>query len=125
MLIHEDITRIIIGSYYKVYNTLGYGFLEQVYENAMLYELSLNGLATKSRFPITVYYETVAVGKYYADILVEDKVIVELKAQSALNAAHEAQLLNYLRATNLEVGILLNFGKTAKYKRMINTIKSV
>ena len=125
MLIHEDVTKIIIGSFYKVYNTLGYGFLEQVYENAMLHELSVNSLDTKSQFPISVIYESIVVGKYYADILVENKVIVELKALPTLNSAHESQLLNYLKATGLEVGILLNFGKVAKYKRMINTRKSV
>ena len=121
MLIHEDITKIIIGSFYKVYNTLGYGFLEQVYENAMLYELSVNNLEVKSQYPISVIYESVVVGKYYADILVDNKVVIELKAQAVISSAHEAQLYNYLRATGLEVGILLNFGKVAKYKRMINT----
>ena len=123
-MIHEDITKIIIGSFFKVYNTLGHGFLEQVYENAMLYELGVNCLEAKSQYPISVTYESIIVGKYYADILVENKVIIELKAQPVLNSAHEAQLLNYLKATGFEVGILLNFGKVAKYKRMVNTRKS-
>jgi len=120
MLIHEELTKAIIGCFYKVYNTLGYGFLERVYENAMLYELNANNLNTKKQYPIKVHYESIIAGEYFADILVEDKVILELKAQPVINAAHEAQLLNYLRATNLEIGLLLNFGKEAKFKRLIN-----
>lgn len=111
MLLHEKITGKIIKAFYTVYNTLGYGFLEKVHENALLIELSKLGLSAKTQFPITVYYEEKVVGNYFADMFVANAVIVELKAAESLNPAHEAQLINYLKATNAEVGLLLNFGK--------------
>ena len=119
MLLHEEITGKIIKAFYTVYNTLGYGFLEKVYENALLIELSKLGLSAKTQFPITVYYDGKVIGNYFADMFVADAVIVELKAAESLNPAHEAQLVNYLKATNAEVGLLLNFGKKPSYKRKV------
>lgn len=117
--IHKDITSKIIEAFYKVYNTLGYGFLEKVYENAMRIELNKSGLSTDQQKNIKVYYESQQVGDYYADLLVKDIVIVELKAAESICEEHETQLLNYLKATNIEVGLLLNFGKKAEIKRKI------
>lgn len=117
--IHKDITSKIIEAFYKVYNTLGYGFLEKVYENAMRIELNKSGLTTDQQKNIKVYYESQQVGDYYADLLVKDIVIVELKAAESICEEHETQLLNYLKATNIEVGLLLNFGKKAEIKRKI------
>jgi len=119
MLLHAEITGKIIKAFYTVYNTLGYGFLEKVYENALLIELSKLGLSAKTQFPITVYYDGKVIGNYFADMFVADAVIVELKTAEALNSAHEAQLINYLKATNAEVGLLLNFGKEPDYKRKV------
>ena len=119
MLLHKEITSEIINAFYTVYNTLGYGFLEKVYENALVFELEKRGLKAQTQFPIEVYYEGKIVGKYFADLLVADTVIVELKAAEKLIAAHETQLINYLKATDIEVGLLLNFGKEAKYKRRV------
>ena len=119
MLIFEDLTKVIIGCFYKVYNTLGYGFLEQVYEKAMLYELSKHNIEVESQAPISVYYEKVIVGDYLADILVENRVILELKAVAQLIPVHEAQLINYLKATGINIGFLMNFGKEAEYKRLV------
>jgi len=116
---HADLTRIIIGCFYKVYNELGYGFLEQVYEKALEHELRKQGLSTQRQVPISVYYDNIVVGEYFADILVEDKVILELKATDGISRLHEAQLMNYLKATNMRVGLLLNFGREATYRRRI------
>lgn len=114
---HSDITEKIIGAFFKVYNTLGYGFLEKVYENAMMEELTKNGIKVVAQHPIKVYYEGKEVGCYFADLLVDDKVMIELKAVESIADQHEAQLLNYLKATNIEVGLLLNFGREAKFKK--------
>ena len=119
MLKHEDITEKIIKGYFEVYNTLGYGFLERVYENALVRELSDAGLSVKRQHPITVEYKGQLVGEYCADLLVESAVIVELKAAEVLREEHEFQLLNYLKATGIEVGLLLNFGKKPQFKRKI------
>lgn len=118
-MLHEDVTGKIIQAFYKVYNTLGYGFLENVYSRAMVVELTRMGLRVIQQMPIHVYYEGVNVGLYYADLCVEDKVIVELKAAETLAKAHEAQLLNYLRATSIEVGLVLNFGPQPNFVRKI------
>ena len=118
-LLHEEITEKIIKSYYKVYNTLGYGFLEKVYENALAIELRKNGLEVKCQFPISVLYESEIVGEYFADIIVNNTVVIELKASKELSEEHECQLINYLKATNIELGLLMNFGKEAEYKRKI------
>lgn len=120
-LLHEVITDQIIKAYYKVYNTLGYGFLERVYENALLQELTETGIACVKQMPIEVFYEGVKVGLYFADLVVEQKVIVEIKAGECLHPAHEAQLLNYLKATDKEVGLLLNFGEKPEFRRKIMT----
>ena len=116
---YKAITDLILKAFYKVYNTLGYGFLEKVYENAMVLELRKMGLKVVSQAPIQVFYEGEVVGEYSADLLVEDAVIVELKAVRALAAEHEAQLLNYLKATRYEVGLLLNFGPKPQVKRKV------
>ena len=119
MLKHAEITEKIIKAYYTVYNTLGYGFLEKVYENAMIIELRKNGLACSAQYPIEVFYVGHKVGQYFADIMVEESVILELKAATALCEEHEAQLTNYLKATEIEIGLLLNFGKEPEFKRKI------
>ncbi len=117
--LHKDITDRIIRAFYNVYNDLGFGFLEKVYENAMMIEIASFGMNCCKQKPIEVYYKLKKVGEYFADIIVEDKVIIELKAAECLIPEHEAQLLNYLKATEIEVGLLLNFGKTAQIKRQI------
>lgn len=116
---HSELTGIIIKSFYKVYNTLGYGFLEKVYENAMMFEMRKLDLVCSGQVPIDVFYEGERVGNYYADIIVENCVILELKAAEVLMPEHEAQMTNYLKATNIEVGLLLNFGKAAQSKRKV------
>ena len=116
---HADITEKILYVFFKkVYRQLGYGFLEKVYENAMALELRQLGLKVEQQAPINVYYGDVIVGVYYADLVVQDAVLVELKVAKAIDPAHEAQLLNYLRATPYEVGLLLNFGPKASFKRL-------
>lgn len=114
---HTEITEKIINAFYRVYNILGYGFLEKVYRNAMAIELRKQGLTVALEAPITVYYEGEVVGEYFADLLVAEAVIVELKAARQLADDHEAQLLNYLKATQYEVGLLLNFGPKPAVKR--------
>jgi GxxExxY protein len=115
--LHSDLTDKIIDHFFKVYNKLGYGFLEKVYENAMIIELRKNGFHVESQKKISVYYEGESVGEYYADLIVDGLVIIELKAADCLCSEHANQLLNYLRATDIEVGLLLNFGKEAGIKR--------
>ncbi|GIK21788.1 MAG: GxxExxY protein [Ignavibacteriales bacterium] len=126
-MLHENITKKIIEAYYKVYNSLGYGFLEKVYENALKIELKRANLKVDQQKNVKVFYNEFEVGDYFADLIVEDLVIVELKAAESLCEEHEAQLINYLKATNLEVGLLLNFGKKAEFKRKVfsNDRKSV
>jgi len=114
---YKELTEKIIGLFYKVYNKLGYGFLEKVYENAMVIEFKKEGIPAVAQFPIKVLYEEESVGEYYADILVATKVIVEIKATRNLALENEAQLLNYLKATDIEVGLLLNFGPKPQIKR--------
>ena len=116
---HEELTQKIIGAFYTVYNSLGYGFLEKVYENALAIELIKSGLQVQKQKTISVYYDEHEVGVYYADLIVNDLVIIELKAASAIADEHYVQLLNYLKATNMEVGLLLNFGKKPEIKRKI------
>lgn len=120
---HSDLTEKIIKAFYKVYNTLGFGFLEKVYENAMFIELRNMDLFVEKQRRIKVFYEGNVVGDYCADLAVEDKVIVELKAAEALCEDHEFQLINYLKATEIEVGLLLNFGKKPEFRRKIFTNK--
>ncbi|MEM0519050.1 GxxExxY protein [Aequorivita flava] len=121
MLLHEDISDKIIKAFYKVYNSLGYGFLERVYENAMMIELRKMGLNVQKQMPINVFYEKQQVGKYFADLVVEERIIIELKAAENLCEEHEFQLINYLKATEIEIGLLLNFGKKPQFKRKIYT----
>jgi GxxExxY protein len=114
---HAELTQLIIQAFYTVYNNLGYGFLEKVYGNALAIELRRLGLEVAKQAPIRVYYAGELVGEYFADLLVAEQVIVELKAAASLAAEHEAQLLNYLKATPYEVGLLLNFGPKPQIKR--------
>lgn len=116
---HEELTRKIIGVFYDVYNELGNGFLESVYRKAMMIALNQAGLSAEEEKPLTVWFRSHAVGKFEPDIIVEDKVILELKGCRALDPGHEAQLLNYLRATDIEIGFLLNFGPKPEFKRMV------
>jgi GxxExxY protein len=120
-MLHSDITEKIIKAFYKVYNSLGYGFLEKVYENAMVIELTKMGCFVEKQKNVKVFYENEEVGDYFADLLVNNLVIVELKAAENICEKHEAQLLNYLRAIQIEVGLLFNFGKKAEFKRKIFT----
>lgn len=121
---YSDITEKIIKCSYDVYNSLGSGFLEKVYENALTLKLKKSGLKTEQQFPINVNFENEVVGEFFADILVEDKVIVELKALKELIDIHEAQLINYLKATKIEVGLLINFGPNIQIKRRVFTKNS-
>jgi len=115
----KEETDKIIGAFYKVYRTLGYGFLERVYQNALYYELMDLGLDCKVQYPIQVYYEGHIVGEYVADMLINNHLILELKSVESLSPAHEFQLINYLKATRIEVGLLLNFGEHAQVKRKV------
>ena len=114
---HSDLTEQIIGAFYAVYSVLGYGFLENVYVKALVIELKNRGMNAQKEFPIEVYYAGQKVGEYYADLIVNDLVILEIKAVKNLIDEHEAQLLNYLKATPYEVGLLLNFGPKPETKR--------
>jgi GxxExxY protein len=121
---YQNKTHKIIQAFYKVYNTLGYGFLEKVYQNALLIELRKIGFDCVANYPVKVYYEEQQVGDYYADILVDNSIILELKAAEALCEENEYQLINYLKATDIEIGLLLNFGKKPEFKRKIYTNKN-
>jgi GxxExxY protein len=119
-LVHSELTGKIIGAAFEVYNLLGYGFLEKIYENSLVKELQINGLDVKAQYPIKVKYKGEGVGEYYADIFVEDKVIIELKTGEIINPLHEAQLINYLKATGTKLGLLINFSpKKCEYKRFV------
>ncbi len=112
-----ELTEKIIEIYYRVYNKLGYGFLEKIYENAMMIEFKKENISAVSQSAIKVLYEGEIVGEYFADILISDKIIVEIKAAKNIAEEHEAQLLNYLKATDIEVGLLLNYGHKPNFKR--------
>jgi GxxExxY protein len=114
---HFELTKEIIGTFYDVYNMLGYGFVEKVYENALVIELGIRGFQVEQQKPIAIHFRNQIIGEYFADILVNGLIILELKATRALVKEHEAQLLNYLKATPYEVGLLLNFGPQPSYKR--------
>ena len=120
-MLHETITEQIIGGFYDVHHELGHGFLESVYEGAMVVALERRGLRVVRQAPIVVYYSGHAVGDFRADLLVENRVIVELKACRALEPIHEAQVLNYLRATVLEVSLILHFSFKPVFRRLILT----
>lgn len=118
-LLHSYLTEKIIGIYYDVYNEVGHGFLESVYRNCMQIALAEAGLSVKREFPVPVWFRNHEVGQFRADLLVENLVLLELKAVQSLDRSHEAQILNYLRATELEIGLLLNFGGTKPQFRRI------
>ena len=121
--LHQDLTSEIIGCFYDVYNKLGFGFLEKVYENALKHLLEQKGFDVQKQKAIKVYFDNVIVGEYFADLIVNDTVILELKAAESLREEHNLQLINYLKATNIEVGLLLNFGKKPQVRRKIFTNK--
>jgi GxxExxY protein len=116
---HQETTEKIIKAFYNVYNKLGYGFLEKVYENALLIELKKSGFICEKQKPICVFYENEIVGDFFADIIVNNTIILELKACELLIKDHELQVVNYLKATDIEVALLLNFGKNPQVKRKI------
>ena len=116
---HSELTEKIIGAFYEVHRKLGYGFSEKVYENSLGITLRKSGLAAEQQREICVYYDGEHVGEYFADIVVNDCIILELKAARQLVEGHEAQLLNYLKATKIEVGLLLNFGPSPEVKRKV------
>jgi GxxExxY protein len=120
-MLHQEITDKIIKAFFAVYNELGYGFLEKVYGNAMCIELSEMGLSCEKQKPINVFFKNNIVGEYFADLIVNNAVIVEFKAAESLVEAHEIQLINYLKATDKEVGLILNFGKKPEFKRKVFT----
>jgi GxxExxY protein len=118
---YKELTDKIIKAFYDVYNELGFGFLENVYQNALYFELENNQLKVEAQKTIKVYYKKQLAGIYKADLIVNDNVILELKAVENLVEEHELQLINYLKATNIEVGLLLNFGKKPEIRRKIFT----
>ena len=120
-MLYKEKTDLIINAFYKVYNRLGYGFLERVYHNSFIVELQKNGFDIKSEYPIKVTYEGVEVGDYFADIIVDNCIIIEVKATEQLREEHECQLINYLKATEMEVGLLFNFGRKPSFKRKLFT----
>ncbi len=120
-LLHKEISKSILQVFYEVYNELGYGFLEKVYQNAMYFELISQGYKVEAQKQIKVYFKNRVVGEFYADLLIDDIIIVELKACECLIGSHVAQLMNYLKATKIEVGLVLNFGETPDFKRLVYT----
>ena len=118
---HQDLTAKIIESAYRVHNTLGFGFLEAVYQNALLIELLKAELQAEKEKRIQVYYDGQVIGDYVADIIVEDKVILELKSVKELHSVNSAQLVNYLKATGIEIGLLVNFGERVEIKSKVYT----
>lgn len=115
----SEITEKIIRAFYEVYNELGYGFLESTYSESLNIVLQESGLAVKREAPVAVWFRGRKVGQYFADMIIDDKVLIELKAARNLDSAHEAQLLHYLRATDIEVGLLLNFGQHPQFRRLV------
>ena len=129
-LIYKDLTEKIIGCAFKIYNHFGFGFLESVYEKSLMIELNANRIKVESQKPIEVFYKTQSVGHFIADLIVEDKVIIELKSVQQLCKAHEVQLVNYLVATGIETGLLINFGEEKvevkrKYKQSKHHVNPV
>ena len=116
---YKELTNLVIKGFYEVYNELGGGFLESVYENAMTLVLQQQGLYVETQKDITVYFRGALIGNFRADMIVEGKILLELKAVRCLESVHEAQLLNYLKATAIEVGLLMNFGNKPTFKRLI------
>ena len=122
-LLHKDKSDLILKGFYNVYNTLGFGFLEKVYENALFIELTDLGLFCERQKPIHVFYKEKPIGEDFADIMVDNCIILELKAVEHVVQEHELQLINYLKATETELGFLLNFGKKPEFRRKIFTNK--
>lgn len=120
-ILHKELTDKVIDAFFEVFNELGYGYLERVYQNSLYMELVSRGHKVEAQKEIKIYYKGRAVGIYYADLVVDDLVILELKAADAINEAHEAQLINYLRGTDKEIGYILNFGPKPSFKRKIYT----
>ena len=120
-ILYHELTKSIIKLFYEVYNELGHGFLEKVYQNAMYLELRSQGFKVEPQRQIKVYYKNELVGDFFADLLINDVIILELKACDSLVKAHYVQTLNYLKATNIEIGLLLNFGEKPEIKRLIFT----
>lgn len=118
-MFHEEITNKTICAFYNVYNSLGHGFLEKVYENALAIELKKLGLLVRQQESVKVYYDGMEVGDYFADIIVNDLVMLELKSAECLRNEHFCQLTNYLKATDKEVGLLFNFGRKPEFKRIV------
>jgi GxxExxY protein len=116
---HSELTRAIIGAFYQVYNKLGYGFLEKIYQNALAHELTKRGYKVTPNMAIEVYYDDIIMGEYFADLVVNDVVILELKAVENITEQHEAQLLNYLKATRIDVGLILNFDPKPQVVRKV------
>ena len=120
-MLHEEITSRILGVFYDVYNELGHGFLESVCQVAMVMALTEAGLSVVQNVPFQVWFRGVSIGSFLADMIVNDKVLIEIKSTSALHAWNEAQLLNYLRVSSIEVGLLMNFGPKPEHRRRIFT----
>jgi GxxExxY protein len=121
-MLHEDLTHKVIGAALEVYHTLGPGFIEVIYRNALLHELGLRSVSAQTEVEIHIPYKAMSVGKHRLDLVIENQVIVELKAVAALSEVHTAQALSYLKATGLEVALLMNFGSpTLIWKRLIKT----
>jgi GxxExxY protein len=120
-MLYDELSEEIINLFFEVYNELGYGFLEKVYKNALYFEIKDAGHKCETEKAIEVFYKYRNVGQYYADIVVDDKIILELKVAESISQAHEYQLINYLRATRYEVGYVLNFGKKPEFKRILLT----
>jgi GxxExxY protein len=118
-LMHAELTEKLIGIFYDVYNELGYGFLESVYEESLVIAIRQAGLKVDRQVPIPVWFRGQKVGEFRADLLVEKRVLLELKSARALERAHEAQLLHYLKSTEIEVGLLLNFGEKPQFRRLL------
>ncbi|MFZ0802199.1 MAG: GxxExxY protein [Terriglobales bacterium] len=116
---HAELTEKIIGIFYDVYNELGYGFLESVYEESLMIALRESGLEVQSQVPVPVWFRQHKVGEFRADILVEKIVLLELKSVRVLEPSHEAQLLHYLKSTDVEIGLLLNFGSRPQFRRLL------
>lgn len=117
--LHKELCEEIIGAFYRVYNTLRNGFLEKVYENALVIELKRMGFQVMQQAEVQVFYQGIEVGYYKADLIVENKIIIELKTAENIAEEHECQLINNLRASTIEVGLILNFGKTARFRRKV------
>ncbi len=121
MIIEKELSDKIIGCAFKVYNEFGNGFLEKIYENSLLHELRKSGISCDNQVPVKVFYDEIVVGDYFIDIFVENKIIIELKVCDSLSDIHYAQLINYLKATKIKLGYLLNFGSknNLEFKRLV------